>query len=91
MKTDPPDTKGVLVWSKPKHAKSKSQLAQAEYELETPLEVGELYEAVRHEWHLHRYEFSGGGSGCRYWMYVRAKTLLPRLTSLQFDSPCKYG
>ena len=65
---DNDDIRGFLVWSRHDYNTSNSRLVQKDYELASRMQVRTLYNAIRNEWHLHRYEFSGGGSGCRHWV-----------------------
>lgn len=67
MRTYLPDIRGVLVWSRREHQVSNSALTFKDYPVHSRVRVRDVYKAIRDEWFLHRYLFSGGGSGCRYW------------------------
>ena len=67
MTIEEDDIRGRLVWSRHAYQDSNSAITHRDYELELSLEIREFYHAVRDEWGLHRYMFSGGGSGCHYW------------------------
>ena len=62
------DIRGYLVWTKHDYCMSNSALTHKDYELGQWMQVRTLYTWIRHDWHLHRYDFSGGGSGCRFWV-----------------------
>lgn len=68
MQTAPNDVRGFLVWERHNYTMSNSRLAHKDYELGGWMEVRTLYNLIRDTWHLYRYEFSGGGSGCRFWV-----------------------
>lgn len=67
MKTDDNDTRGVLIWSQLGYPLSNSSIVHFDYPVVAGLLVADIYQAIR-EAGLHRYQFSGGGSGCRFWM-----------------------
>ncbi|PVH92351.1 hypothetical protein DM02DRAFT_619998 [Periconia macrospinosa] len=58
---------GDLVWSREEYQTSNSQITSFDITLASAVEVGTLYSHIR-SWGLQRYTFSGGGSGCRYWV-----------------------
>ena len=62
------DIKGYLVWTKHDYMMSSSALTHKDYELGQWMQVRTLYSWIRYNWFLHRYDFSGGGSGCRFWV-----------------------
>jgi hypothetical protein len=68
MATEFNDTKGFLQWSQHQYDLTGSAIHIQDYELGLNLEVAEFYRCIRDEWGLHRYQFSAGGSGCRYWV-----------------------
>ena len=65
--TEQDDPTGVLVWSKEPYQLSNSSIIHFDYQLRYTVRVSALYNHIR-QWGLQRYVFSGGGSGCRYWM-----------------------
>lgn len=58
---------GDLVWSWESYVVSRSEITHFEIGLGSPLTLRTLYSYII-QWGLHRYTFSGGGSGCRYWV-----------------------
>jgi hypothetical protein len=68
MRTEPNDVRGVLEWTRHNYTMSNSRLEHRDYQLAGWMEVRMLYNAIRDDWYLYRYEFSGGGSGCRFWV-----------------------
>lgn len=69
MMADPGDRRGQLVWKRVLYLHSLSEIKFFDYSLGAPVPVYVLYKAIRHEWKLHQYLFSSGGSGCHYWKY----------------------
>ena len=67
MTTEEDDPTGVLVWSKEPYQLSNSSIIHFDYQLRYTMQVSALYNYIR-QWGLQRYVFSGGGSGCRYWV-----------------------
>jgi hypothetical protein len=67
MTTEEGFISGELVWSWDAYQISNSAIIHFDIALRFAVEVGTLYNQVR-SWGLQRYTFSGGGSGCRYWM-----------------------
>lgn len=83
MVTDEDDNKGVLIWSRQPYQRSNSEITHHDIPLLQPVYIGYLYRAFRwpslspngqllHRGGLHRYLFSGGRSGCRFWQYVKS-------------------
>ncbi|CAD0098121.1 unnamed protein product, partial [Aureobasidium mustum] len=61
---------------------SNSRLRHCDYEAITYFTVGMAYDLLVTQHHLDRYNMSGGGSGCRWWGWIRsdaAATLWPHL------------
>ncbi|KAK7177889.1 hypothetical protein PSPO01_16061 [Paraphaeosphaeria sporulosa] len=69
MTTEEGDRSGVLVWSQEVYQLSNSQITHFDYRLRYTMQVSALYAWIR-SWGLQRYVFSGGGSGCRFWVWV---------------------
>ena len=67
MATEENDTRGVLIWSQLGYELSNSSIVHFDYSVIPGLKVGHVYQALR-TLGYHRYQFSGGGSGCRFWM-----------------------
>jgi hypothetical protein len=61
------DPSGILVWSREAYQLSSSQITHSDYRLRYTMQISALYAWVR-QWGLQRYVFSGGGSGCRFWV-----------------------
>lgn len=70
MRTDDGDRRGQLQWKLANYRHSSSEVKCINYDLYAPVQVKTLYRAIRHDWKLHQYLFSSGGTGCRYWTYV---------------------
>lgn len=75
MMTDEDDLRGQLVWSRHNYQDSNSRIVSRDYEFGQPVEVRQLYHMIRYEWGLHMYMFSGGGSGCHYWVCYSVLTI----------------
>ena len=67
MTTQSNDDRGILYWTQLSYQQSNSAIIFFDYDAAAGLMVGHVYSMVR-EAGLHRYRFSGGGSGCRFWM-----------------------
>jgi hypothetical protein len=67
MTTEEDDRSGILVWSQEVYQLSNSEIVHFDYRLCYTMQVSALYAWIR-LWGLQRYVFSGGGSGCRFWM-----------------------
>jgi len=68
MKTDANDIKGVLVWSEHDYELSTSTIRYQDYRLAKEITIAQFYYFIREMWGMHRYQFSGGGSGCHFWV-----------------------
>jgi hypothetical protein len=68
MRTDDGDTRGQLQWNMCSFLLSSSAIRNWDYHLIQPMKVSDLYNWTRYQWGYHRYNFSGGGSGCHYWV-----------------------
>lgn len=67
MATDENETLGVFIWALRAWQESNSAITTLDLELQKPCTVGNLYSFLRKAG-MHRYQFSGGGSGCRHWV-----------------------
>jgi len=67
MATEEDDSLGVLIWSIRAWQHSNSAIVSKDISLEGRYTVATVYRVLRAPG-LHRYQFSGGGSGCRYWV-----------------------
>lgn len=67
MATDEGDTLGVFIWALRAWQESNSAITSLDIALQKSCTVGNLYQILR-EAGMHRYQFSGGGSGCRHWV-----------------------
>jgi hypothetical protein len=63
------DPTGVLAWSRLPYIRSNSELRSWRY---TPIQSIKVRDVAKliYEYRRDKYEMSGGGSGCRYWVYV---------------------
>jgi hypothetical protein len=66
MTADYGDPIGRLEWTSYSYQLTTSALRYWDYPLGTGLTVKNIYDLVYH-YRRDRYQFSGGGSGCRYW------------------------
>jgi hypothetical protein len=60
---------GTLIWTKAPYVESNSQLRSWTYEPTQTITVKDVANLIYGN-KRHIFEFSGGGSGCRFWMYV---------------------
>ena len=69
MRTDDldDDRKGILVWEKLPYQASNNTARYLDVRFTKDIKVKRIYSHIR-ERSLHRYQFSGGGSGCHYWV-----------------------
>ena len=67
MRADPGFVNGILEWTENQYLLTNSALRHWDYPIVGHVRLCDiarlLYEAKRH-----RYDMSGGGSGCRYWL-----------------------
>lgn len=63
------DPAGTLAWTQFQYQLTNSALQHFDYPLAAETRVRDIYGLLYHLGR-DRYEFSGGGSGCRYWWYV---------------------
>ena len=70
MKAELDDPKGTLEWSPNlPYTKTNSAIQHWDYNVSPGVTVGSVYGLVM-EKGRDQYNMSGGGSGCRYWVYV---------------------
>lgn len=67
MTTEEGSISGDLIWSWETYQTSNSEITHFDIPLGSAIGMSTLYSYIRF-WGLHRYVFSGGGSGCRYWV-----------------------
>lgn len=67
--SDPEDTsrKGMLAWENLPYMLLDSAVRYQDFQFTRKVTVKELYMHIR-DLGLHRYQFSGGGSGCHFWV-----------------------
>jgi hypothetical protein len=63
------DLKGILECSSLSYWMPYSAIRFWDYEMHKNITVGHICQLLLH-YGRHRYYMSGGGSGCRYWVYV---------------------
>lgn len=67
MATEEDDTLGVLIWSSRAWQQSNSAITSLDIAVVGQPTIGRVYSLLRSNG-AHRYQFSGGGSGCRHWV-----------------------
>ena len=72
------DPKAILIWSQTDYQLSRSAITHWDYAVAAGVLVAHVYRATRAQGH-HRYIFSGGGSGCRFWACVLSILFLRKL------------
>lgn len=69
------DRKGYLVWSELPYSLSTNVVTSLKFDLPFNMHVSTFYALLRNEWGMHRYNLSGGGSGCHYWSLAVSRRL----------------
>lgn len=68
MRTEDGYISGYLEWSRHDYQRSQSAIVAEDYQLKIGDTTVSMFYNARRNSGLHQYEFSGGGSGCRYWV-----------------------
>ena len=75
MAAEPGYMDGELRWSKHDYQRSSSAIRHWDFEVRVTLRVCD-FARLLDDTHRHLYDMSGGGSGCRWWVYVTPTGLL---------------